>query len=114
MIMFQNEEELLNIIQDKLNLIHEVVDGSISIDEFFEKYASFYFYYALDGHEFDDEEKLLFIKYSDKIHLFYTIETDIFSNICTDEDSIKEIYIKNNRYSRKDAIKKLKEFMSHV
>ena len=114
MIMFENEEGLKALIEQKKNLLWQVLNDEIQIDTFFMKYDSFYFTYALDGHESDEEEKDLLLKYSTEIEIFRKIELEIFCRICSDEDSQKEIYVQNDRISKSQAIGEIKEKRSEL
>lgn len=108
MIILESEEELKRLIAQKKELLEMVVNDQISIDSFYEKYDWFYGAYVLDGHESDEEERELLLKYDNDIELFRKVEEEIFNRICSDEDSQREIYAQNGRISAKKAIDELK------
>src|ERR1035437_8398563 len=108
MTILESEQELKTLIEQKKELLQKVVNDQISIDSFYKEYDSFYWTYVLDGHESDGEERELLLKYDSEIELFRIVEEEIFSRICSDEDSKSEIYIKHGRISKKKAIEELK------
>ena len=96
MVIFDSETDLLDTLQKHFLIVNDFIEDRISYDEFNKEYNDFYFYYALDGHESDHEEKLLLQKYFNKIEFFNEV-TSILSEICSDEDSVKDIYINAGR-----------------
>lgn len=52
-------DELVEALTDATALVVSVGNGEISPGEFLEAYGSFYYSYALDGHESHPEERLL-------------------------------------------------------
>ena len=111
MIIFDSESDLVNTLQKQFYVVADFAEGRIPCDEFDQKYNSFYYSYALDGHESDEEEKLLLQKYSDKID-FYEKLSSIICGICSDEDFLKEIYINTGRYSSEVALLKIKQLVN--
>ena len=110
MEIFESEIDLIKQLENHFQIISDFAYGEISYKEFDDKYNSFYYYYALDGHESDEEEKILLKKYSDKIELFEKVSS-ILSGICSDEDSVKDIYIKSGRYSSEVSKNKIKQLV---
>lgn len=108
MIMLENENELLKLIDQKKGLLKKVVNDQMPIDLFYKEYNWFYGTYVLDGHESDDEERELLLKYDSEIELFRRVEEEIFNRICSDEDSKRQIYIQHGRISAEKAIEVLK------
>jgi hypothetical protein len=74
-------------------------------------YGDFPRYYALDGHESDDEEKQLFKKYAKRIQAHLKLSEKVLSSLCSDEDSVNEQYIKAGRIGSKDALVRLQEIV---
>ena len=52
-------DELVKALIDTTSLVMSAGNREISLDEFLEAYGSFYYSYALDGHESHPEERLL-------------------------------------------------------
>jgi hypothetical protein len=108
MEIFESENQLTTLIEQKKKLLVEILDDKMPLNTFYKEYGDFYSFYALDGHESDTEEFNLLLKYDRDIELFRIIDEEIFNRICSDEDAIREIYIHNGRISRKRAIEELK------
>lgn len=109
MNIFKSETELVNTLNIYDSLVLQCASGKISFWDFTEKYNDFYSYYALDGHESDEEENLLFEKYKDRIKPHEVIAYEILGKVCSDEDAKKQIYINAGRFGSEVAIQKLKE-----
>lgn len=108
MIMFESENDLLLTIERYNRIIRECVFEEITFHEFLDKYNSFYFYYALDGHESDEEEQKLLEKHKDKIEPHLRLMEEL-QGLCDDEDAIKESYIRANRFGSEEGLKRLKD-----
>jgi hypothetical protein len=65
--MFESEVALLLEIERHNQMIRNCARGKMGFSEFLERYDSFYFRFALDGHESDFEEQKLLEKHKDKI-----------------------------------------------
>ena len=63
------EERLLQELDVHDELVARYVRGELNWAEFDRAYDSFYSRYPLDGHESDDEERLLFAKHAPRISL---------------------------------------------
>lgn len=108
MIMFESENDLLMTIERHNSIIRECVSEAISFEEFLNKYNDFYFYYALDGHESDEEEQKLLEKHKDKIEPHLRLMEEL-QGLCDDEDAVKESYIQANRFGSEEGLKRLKD-----
>ena len=109
MVIFKDEKDLVNTLNDYFGLIKKVINGETNENQFINQNSSFYYLHALDGHESDEEEKILFTKYHKEIGFLKDIQEKIFNNICSDEDSKKEIFITHGRINLKEAINQLRE-----
>ena len=110
MVIFDSEIDLTKQLENHFQIVNDFANGELSYEEFENKYNSFYYYYALDGHESDEEEKILLKIYSDKIEFFEKVSPILFG-ICSDEDSVKEIYINAGRYNSEVAKNKIKQLV---
>ncbi len=108
MIMFESENDLLLTIERYNSIIHECVFEEITFEEFLNKYNYFYFYYALDGHESDEEEQKLLEKHKNKIKPHLRLMEEL-QGLCDDEDAVKESYIQANRFGSDEGLRRLKE-----
>lgn len=99
---------MLEIIEQKNQILCRSLLGEITFNEFLDKYEDFYDHYALDGHESDLEERELLEKHEDKIALHREI-SEVLNGLCSDEDAVKEIYKKADRFGSEEGLKRLKE-----
>ena len=107
MTTFESEDYLLATIAQHDALIRQCVAGELSFSEFCEKYNDFYAYWALDGHECDEEERILLDKHNRLIEPHRVIAYEILGKLCSDEDAKLDSYIKAGRFGSVEAMKKL-------
>lgn len=110
MVMFKSESELLAVIAQHDELVRQCVRGELEFWQFCAQYKDFYWFYALDGHESDVEERAFFEKHEDRILPHRTIAYDILGRVCSDEDAEREIYKQAGRFGSAEATVRL----SHV
>ena len=67
MKVLASEADLLRVIELHDGLVRQFLRGQIDFKQFSQEYSDFYFDYALDGHESDEEERMLLKKHRDKI-----------------------------------------------
>ncbi len=111
MVMFESENDLIQKLNEHFIYARDFAFKNISFEEFEKCYNYFYFVYALGGHESDEEEKVLLEKYKSKI-LFHDKVAGILSNLCSNEDSKKEIYKNAGRYNSEVARNKIFELIN--
>ena len=104
MQIFQSEKDVRQKLTEHFIYAKEFALNNIT-------YNDFYFVYALEGHESDEEEKALLLKYKNKVY-FHEVVTSILSQICSDEDALKEIYKKSGRYNSETARNKIYNLIS--
>ncbi len=108
MIMFESESALLETIVEHDKLVRLCVSGELLFSEFCDKYNDFYAYYALDGHESDEEERAILEKYEGRIEPHRVIAYDILGKVCSDSDAEKESYKQAGRFGSTEAVNRLK------
>lgn len=108
MVIFQSEEEFLKALDRHDDLVRQCVAEEIGFAEFCERYNDFYAYYALDGHESDEEESDLFDRYDARIEPHRVIAYDILGKICSDDDAMLESYKSAGRFGSEEALRRLK------
>jgi hypothetical protein len=91
MVVFDSENDLVKYLDVHDDLIRRCASGLLSFWDFYEKYNNFYRYCALDGHESDEEERLLIDKYEPRILPHRIVAEEIFSIVCFYEDAKKPI-----------------------
>ncbi len=109
MVMFESEADVLKVIDEHDTLVRECVSGEIDFQEFIEKYGNFYWRYALDGHESDEEELALLQKHDTRIEPHRVIAFEILGQICFDEDALRMDYKEAGRFGSKQAVERLRQ-----
>lgn len=108
--IFESEDDLLITLDEYDRLVYDCAAERITFSEFLDKYDTFYMYYALDGHESDQEEQKLFARYDDRISLHREIwEKVIGGGLCSDEDAQKKSYIRAGRFGSEEGLRRLQE-----
>jgi len=107
--MFNSESQLLQVIAEYDLLVHQCLKGEIDFWSFCDKYNDFYAHYALDGHESDEEEQLLFDKHDKRIEPHRIITCDILGMVCSDENAKLDIYIKAGRFGSVEALERMRK-----
>jgi hypothetical protein len=108
MLMFKSESALLETLALHDDLVRQCTSGQLSFTAFCAKYQDFYAYYALDGHESDQEERQLLDKYEARIEPHRLIAEDILGHVCSDEDAELEIYKRAGRFGSVEAVERLR------
>lgn len=109
MVIFANEEEFLSILGRYDKLARDCAKGEISFNQFLEQYDSFPEFYALDGHESDDEENQILDKYDSRVQAHLKLSEKVLSPMCSEEDSVKALYIQAGRIGSREAFARLQE-----
>jgi hypothetical protein len=109
MLMFESEAHLLETLNMHDELVRECVGGQLSFDAFCEKYHDFYAFYALDGHESDEEERAFLEKHEARIEPHRIIAEDILGFVCSDEDAEREIYQRAGRFGSIEAVERMRQ-----
>jgi hypothetical protein len=107
MEMFESEQSLLDAIAAHDDLVRLCVREDISFDDFCGRYHDFYAFYALDGHESDDEERELLLKHDALIEPHRVIAYDILGRVCSDHDAQLDSYKQAGRFGSAEALKLL-------
>lgn len=111
MVMFESEDDLVRSIDAHDDLVLQCVSGAISFEEFSKRYNDFYAWYALDGHESDEEEQALLEKYDARIEPHRVIAYDILGKVCADDDAKLGSYKQAGRFGSQEAIRRLKNVL---
>ena len=108
MLMFESEARLLETLTTHDALVRECVDGQLSFDAFCEEYHDFYAFYALDGHESDEEERALLDKHEARIEPHRVIAEDILGLVCSEEDAERDSYQRAGRFGSVEAVQRMR------
>jgi hypothetical protein len=109
MQMFASEKEFLETITRHDELVRRCIRGEISFAEFCDLYHEFYAYYALDGHESDEEERELLARHDARIAPHRIITYEILWGMCSDENAELEDYKLAGRFGSAEALRRLKQ-----
>jgi hypothetical protein len=108
MVMFESESDLLKTIAVHDELVRKCAAGELSFGAFCVQYNDFYAYYALDGHESDEEERALLEKHNSIIEPHRVIAYEILGKVCSDADAELESYRQAGRFGSADALARLR------
>jgi len=106
--MFGSEEEFLKVMADHDDLVKKCASGELEFQEFLKLYNGFYGHYALDGHESDEAEIVMFQKFADRILPHEKIAAEILRYVCLDEDAVKQSYLDAGRIGSEEGLRRLK------
>ena len=109
MVTFESEDALLAAIAQHDELVLQCVAGKLSFQQFCDQYNDFYAFFALDGHESDEEERGLLGKHEERIHPHRVIVLEILARVCSDQDARREIYIQAGRIGSAEAVARLSQ-----
>jgi hypothetical protein len=107
MRMFPSEADLKASLAQHDELVRQCAHGEITWGLFCDRYNNYWSYYALDGHESDEEENALLDRYEDRIELHRAIAFDVLGQVCSEEDSVKDIYIQAGRIGAAAAVERI-------
>jgi hypothetical protein len=107
MLMFASEVEIQLSLAEHDELVRQCAYGEIPFDHFCDKYNNYWSFYALDGHESDDEEREILERYEDRIELHRLIAFDILGQLCSEEDAKRDIYVQAGRFGAAVAQQRL-------
>lgn len=107
MVIFESEADLLSALGRHDALVRECIEGRLSFDAFCDQYNNFYAFYALDGHESDEEERLLLEKHEARIEPHRVIACEILGNLCSDADALLESYQNAGRFGSTEALRRM-------
>jgi len=106
-----DEPDLSAALHEYTDLLRAWANGSIEYLEFSERYGSFYYSWALDGHEANEQEKKLLKKYEQDIELHRRAAEEVLSGICSEDDAEKASYVAAGRYGHVEARRRLKALL---
>lgn len=107
MVIFESEEDMIKQLNVHDMLIELCVSGKLKFWDFCKAYNNFYYYFALDGHESDDEELSLLFKHKNRISRHEVIALEVLNYVCVGEVAEKSDYIQSGRFGSEVAMRKL-------
>jgi hypothetical protein len=107
MRMFSSEADLKASLEQHDELVRQCAHGEVTWGSFCDKYNNYWSYYALDGHESDEEENALLDRYENKIELHRAIAFNVLGQVCSEEDAVKDSYIQAGRIGSTAAVERI-------
>ena len=112
MIIFESERDLVVSLDHHDALARRCASGELSFEDFCTEYHDYYAYRALDGHESDEEERMLLLKHEKRIEVHRIIAAEILVGICSEKDAQLKIYQRAGRFGSVEAVRKLRDVVS--
>jgi hypothetical protein len=108
MTIFASESEMLSVLAEiEASLHRAAVADRTTFREHYFKAGHLHGFYAIDGHESDEEERALLDKHAERIaRIEGALESA--SGLCSEEDAEKEIYQKAGRFGADEAARRLR------
>jgi len=110
MVIFTSESELTDVLDKADAMIAACAEGSLDFRTFHQQLGHLHGYYALDGHESDDEERAMLERHRGRIAWIERVLEEVGA-VCADEDATKEAYIKAGRFDSAEALRRLRRLV---
>lgn len=105
---YTSESELVAALDHYDELVRLCADGHLSFWDFCAAYDSFYWEYALDGHESDPAGQTMLDKLAARIAPHQELAETVLAHVCSDTDAAKGSYGKAGRFGPAEAMVRLK------
>jgi len=112
MTIFNSETELLELLARMDAMIDACADGSLEFCVFHKELGHLHGYYALDGHESDEEERMILNRHRERIAWVERVLEEVGA-VCSDDDAAKEAYIKAGRFGSAEALRRLRTLVAN-
>jgi hypothetical protein len=112
MVIFNSESELLELLARMDAMIAACAGGSLEFRAFHQELGRLHGYYALDGHESDEEERKILDRHHERIAWVECV-LDELGAVCADDDAPKEAYIKTGRFGSAEAMRRLRALVAN-
>lgn len=109
MVIFQSEADLLAKLATHDELVRRCASGQLTFDRFCEEYGNFYGFFALDGHESDEEERALLERYYARIEPHRIIAYDILGLVCSEDNAQRDSYKQAGRFGSGEAVARMRK-----
>ena len=106
--MFRFDSDLSQVLDEHDALVQKCVNGETGFWEFCDVYNNFYDSCALDGHESDEEERVILKKHQNRIEPHRIISWEILEQVCSDEDAQFDVYQNAGHFGSSEALLGLK------
>ena len=112
MVIFESEAHMIASLDHHDDLIRQCMQSHLGFNDFCAKYHDYYAFYALDGHESDEEERSLLERYEKRIEVHRIVAEEILGGVCSDTDAQLEIYQRAGRLGSAEAVRRLRDLAS--
>lgn len=103
-----SKDELKNLLLAYSILVNKLNNNQIRLKEFEKEYNNFYYVYALDGHESDEQEKEFLKEFKSAVYFHEKIQTHALDLLFYDIEN-REIYLKAGRLDEEQVLKRIKQ-----
>ena len=93
-------------------LVEHFVKHELDIEEFVKEYGNYFYYEALDGHEADEEQSVIFNEFSEAITFDQLVQQEIVDKVFIGPPELEDEYLKSGRISKSEAIEKLRTYLN--
>jgi hypothetical protein len=111
MTIFESESELLSVLDKADALIDVCARGDIQVNKLNGELWDLYGSYALDGHESDEEERMLLERYTHRVARIRRV-LDEMHGLCAEEDAGKEAYLRAGRFGEAEGLRRLRTLVN--
>ncbi len=111
MRLYLDESEIVRALDLHDSLLKSCAFGELAFSSFLEQYDTFPMRYALDGHESDEEEKLILAKLATRINVHFRVWNEILTGICSDDHATEAQYIQAGRFGSVEALRRLRNIV---
>lgn len=112
MVIFKSESELLELLARMDAMIDACADGSLEFRVFHQELGHLHGYHALDGHESDEEERMILDRHRERIAWIESVLEEVAA-VCANDDAPKEAYIKAGRFGSAEAMRRLRTLVGN-
>lgn len=107
-------DELIAALIDATSLVLRAETGEIAFDGFLGAYGSFYYYYALDGHEADSDERRILNELDWAIELHRKVQEEVLNQVYIGGDQDRAYLNSIGRIDPEQAKSRLSELCGEV
>jgi hypothetical protein len=110
MVIFDSESEIIGVLEKMEGIVRACIEGEIELRPAISEVGRLHGYYALDGHESDEEETQLLARYRSRIEWLEAAMEEV-GGLCAEADATKEAYIRAGRFGEAEALRRLRAFV---
>ena len=112
MTIFSTETEFVALLEKMEAMIDECASGKREFYSFHREIGYLHSFYALDGHESDEEELAIMERHRSRLSWIERVLEEI-GEVCSAGDAPKEAYIRAGRFGSEEALRRMRELMKN-